>query len=116
LEDYHYDGPQGRLAFAPRLQPERFKGFFTAADGWGNLLQQRSARRQVNEIVLGYGSLQLQELRLTLPDNVQPSSVVVLLNGEKLPVKWKAAGAVVTLSGLNAHLYADDKLKAEIAF
>jgi len=116
LEDYHYDGPKGKLAFAPKLQPEQFKGFFTAANGWGNLLQQRSSQRQVNEIVLGYGSLHLQELGLTLPENVQASKVVVMLNGEKLPVKWKSEGNVVTLTGLDAQLYADDRLKTEIAF
>jgi hypothetical protein len=116
LEDYHYDGPKGKLAFAPKLQPEQFKGFFTAAKGWGNLLQQRSAGQQVNEIVLGYGSLHLQELGVTLPDNVQPSKVVVMLNGGKLPVKWKSEGAVVEITGLDAQLYADDRLKAEIAF
>jgi len=63
---------------------------------------------------LAYGSLQLRELRFSLPDDVQPLSVVVTLNGERLPVKWKNEGSVIMLTGLEAQLHADDRLKAEI--
>lgn len=116
LENYHYDGPKGSLAFAPRLQPEKFKGFFSAAKGWGNLVQQRSAGRQVNEINLAYGSLRLHELQLALADNVRPLSVVVTLNGEKIDARWKSDGNALTLTSLDARLYEGGRLKAEIKY
>src|SRR5881397_3957504 len=40
LSGFVYDGPAGRLGFAPRWQQENFKAFFTAAEGWGSLSQK----------------------------------------------------------------------------
>ncbi|NUS00745.1 MAG: hypothetical protein HOV67_36460, partial [Kribbellaceae bacterium] len=32
---YEHHGPRGHLGFAPRIQPENFRGAFTTAEGWG---------------------------------------------------------------------------------
>ncbi len=64
---YTYDGPAGKLGFAPQLSPEDFKAFFTAAEGWGNLVQQRKADRQINRLELKWGTLRLKTLQLQLP-------------------------------------------------
>ena len=40
VSGYIYDGPAGRIGFAPRMMPEDFKCFFTAAEGWGSLAQK----------------------------------------------------------------------------
>lgn len=38
---YVYDGPAGRIGFAPRVTPDEFRCFFTAAESWGSLAQHR---------------------------------------------------------------------------
>ena len=42
---YEYHGPKGRLGFAPRLTPDKFKAAFTTAEGWGTFTQQRDGGR-----------------------------------------------------------------------
>ena len=41
VSGFVYDGPAGRLGFAPRWQAENFRAFFTAAEGWGTIEQVR---------------------------------------------------------------------------
>ena len=36
---FEYSGPEGAMAFAPRVGPEHFKCAFTSADGWGSFEQ-----------------------------------------------------------------------------
>ena len=62
-----YDGPAGRLGFAPRWQHDNFKAFFTAAEGWGTLHQTRRANSQTNRIDVKHGSVRLRELIFELP-------------------------------------------------
>jgi non-lysosomal glucosylceramidase len=62
LEDYVYDGPGKKMGFSPRITENEFKGFFTAAEGWGTLKQKRDKERQTNTIDLGYGKLSLASL------------------------------------------------------
>src|SRR6185437_1508893 len=64
LEDYYYNGPKKIMGFAPKLHPEKFRGFFTSADAWGNISQERTANTQINKIEIAYGSLSLSQLNL----------------------------------------------------
>ncbi len=50
IQDYKYDGPAKYFSYAPKLQQNNFKSFFTAAEGWGNIEQQRTAGSQTNTI------------------------------------------------------------------
>lgn len=68
LAGFDHDGPAGRLGFAPRWQPENFRCFFTAAEGWGTLDQRRQSKTQTNGIHLQFGQLRLRELSLELPE------------------------------------------------
>ena len=43
VTSFVFDASEGKLGFAPRLTPEDFKTFFAAAEGWGSLVQKRSA-------------------------------------------------------------------------
>jgi uncharacterized protein (DUF608 family) len=70
LSGFEYDGPAGRLRFAPRFQPENFKAFFSAAEGWGTLTQQRTGGRQMNTVALAYGRIVLNELRVEVPPGI----------------------------------------------
>lgn len=64
LEDFSFDGPAKSLRFAPRVQPAHFRSFFTGAEGWGNIGQERTAQKQTNTISLAYGRLRLSSLEV----------------------------------------------------
>ncbi len=89
---YEYHGPKGILRLAPRLSPHDFRSLFTTAQGWGRFTQTRPsvanatqaqavvANRQneqkpqsktnlaqENTLLLDYGTLTLNELRLSAP-------------------------------------------------
>jgi uncharacterized protein (DUF608 family) len=70
LAGYVYDGPAGRLGFAPRWRPEDFRAFFTAAEGWGSLRQRRAEGRQESAVTVKHGRVVLRELVLGLPENL----------------------------------------------
>jgi non-lysosomal glucosylceramidase len=65
-----YDGPAGRLGFAPRWRPEDFQAFFSAAEGWGSLGQRRGERRQESTIAVKHGQVTLREVVLQPPEKV----------------------------------------------
>ncbi len=80
LEDFRFDGPAKFLRFAPRVQPDHFKGFFTAAEGWGNIGQERNPQKQSNSVTVAYGRLRLtsMEVEITgIPKNIR------LMNGDR---------------------------------
>lgn len=82
---YEYHGPQGYLAFAPRLTPENFKAAFTVAEGWGSFTQQSQANGMRATVALHAGQLRLKTLALTLLGNGHAKAARVTLN--KRPVK-----------------------------
>ena len=43
---FEYHGPRGHLGFAPRLTPDKFRAPFTAAEGWGTFIQERTGTAQ----------------------------------------------------------------------
>lgn len=65
---FRYDGPAGRMSFVPRIGPEEFAAFFSAAEGWGTIRQKREARRQVQSVEVKHGRLRISTLAGELPD------------------------------------------------
>ncbi len=61
---YEYDGPRGHIAFAPRLQPHRFKAAFTSAQGWGSISLRRTKDQMRAEIGVAWGKLRLRSIGL----------------------------------------------------
>jgi uncharacterized protein (DUF608 family) len=86
LSGWEYDGPRGTLRFTPRHTPESFKCFFTSPEGWGNAQQLRTGGRQVNELRVEEGRLQLSEITLAA---AQPSSVKVQLGARSVASKFE---------------------------
>lgn len=70
---YEYNSPKGRLGFAPRLSPQKFKAPFTAAEGWGCFSQKATNGKQLVEIEVKFGKLRLQTLFLGLVGNNKPT-------------------------------------------
>lgn len=82
---FEYDGPAGRIAFAPRLNPENFRAAFTAAEGWGTYEQQMAPQRLTATLKLRWGRLALQQLGLPLPPDARSARVRVRLAGKEVP-------------------------------
>lgn len=73
---WHYDGPAGRVAIAPRLHADAFRAAFTAARGWGTLGQERAHLSggdvvQRHWIEVRHGDLRLRELEVQVPQAAQ---------------------------------------------
>jgi hypothetical protein len=70
LAGFTYDGPAGKLAFAPRIQPDSFSCFFCAGTGWGVLSRSRQLEptpQQTDAMHLQFGTLHLAHLTLEVP-------------------------------------------------
>jgi hypothetical protein len=82
LEDYFYDGPQGIISFNPKIQQQHFEGFFTTAEAWGNIKQDRSNNQQKNSIVIKYGNVWLQQIQLHC--DKKPNSIKLFINNKRV--------------------------------
>lgn len=95
---YVYDAPAGKIGFAPKLTPEDFKAFFTGAEGWGSLVQKRTANHQTNRIELKWGKLQVKTLRLELPSGAQIQEISVAIADRPATAKVRQNGRNATVS------------------
>jgi hypothetical protein len=94
---FEYDGPKGRLGFAPRLTPENFKCGFTTAEGWGSFTQKVEGRSAKCEVKLRWGKLTLRSLRLALPPTAKIGEAKVRLARKTMRVKLTPEGRRVEL-------------------
>lgn len=82
---FEYHGPQGYLAFAPKLTPQNFKAAFTSAEGWGSFSQQAAGNRFNAEVALKWGRLNIKVLSLELPASTSAKTVRITHNGRAIP-------------------------------
>ncbi len=85
-QGFRYHGPKGILGFDPKLQQDDFKSFFSTAEGWGSVSQQRQGKTQTNLVELKYGTLKLKQLELGVP-SARIQGVKLELNGKSFPFK-----------------------------
>ncbi|ALJ04711.1 glucosylceramidase [Pseudalgibacter alginicilyticus] len=86
---YKYDGPEGKLAFGPRMQQDHFKAAFTTAEGWGQFIQKIENETLIAELNLRYGNLKLNEFTLNKVKGIQVNHVNVTLNGKQIDADFK---------------------------
>ena len=110
VQDYWYDGPQGVISFAPRIKPDNYKGFFTAAEGWGNITQTIAGGKQSSGIDLKYGRLVLQKVLLSSENISSSSSASVTLEGKEIPCKISKEGNYYAVSFDKLTVNKGDKL------
>ncbi|HRY47097.1 MAG TPA: GH116 family glycosyl-hydrolase [Candidatus Paceibacterota bacterium] len=79
---YEYHGPQGYLAFAPRLTPESYRAAFTTAEGWGSFSQTIEASRQMEIIKIVYGHLNLKTLAFQVAGSQTIGNSEIKLDGK----------------------------------
>jgi non-lysosomal glucosylceramidase len=112
---YEYHGPNGSLAFAPRLTPENFKAAFTSAQGWGTFAQQINGAVHDSQLEINWGKLRLTELTLTPAPNLQPKGVSVFMNGKQLGSAYKFEDGRIKISlAVGAILEKSDRLEVKI--
>lgn len=111
---YKYDGPEGKLAFGPRLTPEDFRAGFTAAEGWGSFSQKVENGVQSEQIELRYGQLRLQELAFDRAPNSSGKRASVSLDGQTVDATFKAEpNRYVLLFKSNLQLTAGSRLNIQ---
>lgn len=96
---FEYHGPKGYMAFAPKVNPARFKAPFTAAEGWGSFHQQRNAdgSKLQAEIKLSYGKLRLHIIALGA-DGPPPTAVVVTVDDKRVASSFEAIDGKVRVT------------------
>ena len=78
---FDYDGPNGIMRFAPKLNPQKCKVPFTAATGWGAYEQTSNENLFTAALKVNYGSVSLNSFSF---DALVNKSKVVCYVGDKL--------------------------------
>jgi uncharacterized protein (DUF608 family) len=94
---FQYDGPRGRLGFAPRLTPDNFQAAFTAAAGWGTISQGRGNGQQTQKIHVKWGQLGLNELAFQVDKQTKVAAVAVTCGERELPASIVQLGEEVSI-------------------
>src|ERR1700743_3229824 len=79
LSGYECDGPRAILKFNPGYQPENFKCFFSAPQGWGSFAQTITGSTQKASIVVNAGNVKVDTLYLKLTTGAKPSKILASL-------------------------------------
>ena len=98
VEGFVYDGPAGTIGFAPRMTPGDFKALFTAAEGWGSLVQKRDGKSQTNRIEVKYGRLRARTLVFEVGADMKSVRAAVTAAGRNVAADVKQDGTCVTLT------------------
>ncbi|MGC4037066.1 MAG: GH116 family glycosyl hydrolase [Chitinophagaceae bacterium] len=96
LEDFYYNGPEGIVGFSPRIQADKFEGFFTAAQGWGNLVQERKQGVQINKLLLQYGKLRVKQIETSII--IKPSMITVTIGSKTIPATFAMVDGKVKIN------------------
>lgn len=92
LSGFHYDARERFIAFAPKLNANDFKCFYSTGSGWGVYSQKTSAKGLTASIGVSWGELEVQDIRLLPPAGLHPTKVTP--SGAA-----KGFGASVTMQG-----------------
>ena len=94
---YEYDGPRGRLGFAPRIRPEDFSAFFTGAEGFGVFRQKVADRTFSAEIAMSRGRLRLTTLMVRPPARLSAQGLpVVTVDGAPAAARQENGRLILT--------------------
>jgi uncharacterized protein (DUF608 family) len=82
---FDYDGPNGFISFAPKMNPDKCKVPFTAASGWGSFEQLQNEHNFTAKLHVAYGSLRLNKISLAPTLHITTAKVNVggkIINGK----------------------------------
>ena len=89
---YRYDGPEGKLAFGPRMKQDDFRAAFTTAEAWGQFRQIVKDGQQENAIEVRFGKLSLKQLTLDAAPKTSISTASAKLDDAHLKVFSQLGG------------------------
>jgi uncharacterized protein (DUF608 family) len=89
---YEYNGPQGYIAFAPRLTPDKFEAAFTAAQGWGSFSQEKKDAALQASLLVRWGSLRLKTFGLAQTAGIAGKTVQASVDGKPVEATLSLAG------------------------
>ena len=115
---YRFNGPEGKLVFMPRLDPDAFESFFVAPSGWGTIAQRRAERSQNATLTVRYGKVELDEIVLALPDpSVKPARVRAEAGGEIIACVISHEDEMIRIRlARTAEIFQDDALSVLLAW
>ena len=64
LSGYHHSAPERHLTFAPKLNANDFRCFFTAGTGWGSYSQRTTAESLAAKLEVNYGETRARKITL----------------------------------------------------
>lgn len=73
---FHCDSHQRHIAFAPKLNFDDFRCFYSTGSGWGVYSQRCASNRLSASIGVSWGELEVQEIKLALPKNARPAKAI----------------------------------------
>ncbi|MCG8394247.1 MAG: glycoside hydrolase family 116 protein [Pseudomonadales bacterium] len=115
LGGFEYDGPAGMIGMNPKITPAKFESFFTAAEGWGTMSQNRNANSQTNCFNIRYGKLKVQTLAFTAPAGKIVKSISITANGKPVASEFTQTGNRVTVKlSAPATVVKSNQLKAQL--
>ncbi len=109
---FSYHGPRGAIGFAPKIDPENFRGAFTAAEGWGSYRQSLDNQTLTAEISLAWGTLSLQSIRIQLPD--ASAARIVKIDAQPVTFDRTDDGAIIIKPGRARTLKPGQALQIEV--
>lgn len=109
---FEYNGPEGLIGFAPRVNVEDFRAPFTAAEGWGTLAQTVRDGVLTAKLTVVYGRLKLSSVRLSHPGQAK---VTAQANGQPAEAVRDAQGRVTIALPTEMMLVHGDAIELRIA-
>ena len=92
---FEYHGPNGHMAFDPKLNPEKFKAPFTSAAAWGSYAQERDTQKLQASLLVQFGELSLNSFSLVTLHQI--SDIEVRLGDKLIPASFSQEGNRCTL-------------------
>jgi hypothetical protein len=92
---FEYHGPNGHMAFDPKLNPEKFKAPFTSAAAWGSFEQEREVQKLRASLLVQYGELSLNSFSMVTLHQV--TDIEVMLGDQLIPASFSKEGNRCTL-------------------
>jgi uncharacterized protein (DUF608 family) len=88
LSGYQYSAPDKSLSFAPQINAEKFRAFWSTASGWGTFIQKSSKSLQTHVLEVLYGELELQSFGFKWVGRAPKQVSVIAQKGrQRIPVE-----------------------------
>lgn len=100
LSGFHYNARERFIAFAPKINANDFKSFYSTGSGWGVFSQKASATGLSAKIGVTWGELEIHEIRLQAPDAAKVTTATPSGAGKGFGASMQVDGKyiIVTLS------------------